>query len=320
MLAVILMVLGFLVLARVVTVVEDMARRKAMKNMDQRCTHHNNRHALVVIFGRNVGSTLFSALQNAGCPRRLRIVLVEEVDEFTESSATVMQYATMMKARGRYSIDFTDQVIVHQIVGPKSLVSDALSFARSDFNGEDFIFIAHSTTEFLPDWDLSSVQQWTTLHQPDALMNLGSTDPAFPGFTKACTFTGAVPRVCTVPLSRSGHSVPCVLAALPFMAHSRLLNTIVDAGLVAQGMNDLQLRLSVQVPLVMSSATAQAIIPVEPLPAQSIDHAGAFVSKGASAVDLIMGLQPGATILEKVAKYGSLSSVQWALRSVVTSG
>lgn len=317
MLPLVLLVLGFLALMRLVTFVEDIAKRKAMKNMDQRCGSHNNRHALVVIFGQNMGPTLFSALQNAACPRRLRVVLVEHVDEFTESSDTVMRYATMMKSRGRYSIDFMDQVIVHQIIAPKSLVSDAFSFARSDYNGEDFVFVAHSGTDFLPDWDLTSIQQWTTLHQPDALMNLGSTDAAMPGFTKACSFAGSVPRVCTLPLSRSGHSVPCVFASLPFMIHSRLLNTVVEAALVALGINDLQLRLSIQVPVIMSSATAVALVSPDPLPTQAMDHAEAFAARGISAVDVILGLQPGASILEKVAKYGSLSSVQWALRSVI---
>lgn len=330
---------------KAVMTLDTAARRRRTQTMETSCgsSGNNQRPLMLLVFGTAGDSrmvrTLLSGLQQAQCPRRIRVILVEAVEAFCESP-TILAYKNAFGASGQYTADFADQIKVHQVRSPVSLVADAVMIAfgaNGAHQGEDLIVVSAAGPQFLADWDTRATQQWSALQNAKAVMVGASVDGKTAAFTSIGSFDrNNWPQVDLRPMSRTGLSVPVTFGAWPLVVHAQSKALLLESAVAVAGISATQYGLVIGIlaaqwgyPL-MSAADALATSPADAL--TDVDK----TARGAATADLqrllqlygrvdvltfapsvLMGIQADAPPVEKIIKYGSLSAVQWTTATLM---
>jgi hypothetical protein len=302
--------LFFIIVIAAITFLDKKYRFNNSINMD--CKNSDVQVLLISNAKNNPDSlsdTLFTIIQNARCPRSLKITLIEAVPELERQSTTLMMYKDKASARGSFFQEFMERVTVIQLLEGSEIFTEAAALAPSERRLTLVVTDGVLLEKF---WDLDIESEFDGLPgRPGGLFVGGHRGPdeVLKGaYTSVSKFIGQSPIVITRPLFKDSGSLRCIWASWPMV-----LKTSNIKFLKGQSAEEAALRLTHQSGSAFWTGRPRAENIAEWTP---INNYESFFNPFFHETDKLLGLlEKTALASEIIAKFGSLGNFQWAKTS-----
>ena len=263
--------------------------------------------------------TLFSIIQNASCPKSLKVTIVQSVMSYEKESRLLKSYKDMCAYKGRFSSHFLELVELHQVFNSNLFfeAQNIVSSERKLLLVVDCQSTSHTTSspggspgespgesrgpKFLLDWD--------TYLNYDELKG-----PAFGGlYCGAGLSQDGVPRpsftslinntIESWPLWRSGPPVQSIWPASPVLIENQSFKKMQGQSLQEALMNMPGRFWTTRNPIALVNRFVSRV------------QSGRFHSGPGPATPQALGVSENANHLEIIMKYGSISGYNWSMTS-----
>lgn len=255
-----------------------------------------------------LSETLFTLIQNARCPRALKITLIEAVPELERQSTTLMMYKDKALARGSFYEEFMHRVTVVQLLEDSDMFTEAAQLAPVDHR---LTLVATPVTLFEKNWDLGLEDEFNELPPRAGGLFIGGHRDALDvgldlksAYTAVSKFVSGSPIVIARPLFKDSGHIRCIWAAWPL-----LMTTNSVKFLKGHSAEEAALRLTHESGLAFWTGKARSQNVTEWAPIKNYTFFNTFFHE----TDKLLGLlEKTAGPSEIIAKFGSLGNYQWA--------
>lgn len=185
---VILIVMGILFIRYMYeSKVQQKRKKQAAIQKQQQCRKTDPQETIFVSIpsyrDSECGKTIFSCLENASCPLRVFVGVLDYNDLYHINVNAKSAYDIQYKLHG--SGNYKDQIrhIKMDYKECKGLLHARAQIERYLYKNERYYLCIDSHTRFVPNWDILAIQMWKSLHDPYAILTTFPPDiknPRFP--------------------------------------------------------------------------------------------------------------------------------------------
>jgi len=299
---------GLFVLLYLLSLFEDRRRNHNESQLLDRC-YNVDPFFQVVVFGTQsqaLAESIFSIIQNATCPKALKVIVIEQVKAFEEYSSTLQTYANAVRQRGNYITDFLDHIELHQVLEGPSFMDDVKAFLR---NERPFTLLTSDRIQFVKFWDLGLYSASQNIHKNyvyflGGVQGSSTIDSAFTYVTSIESLTNE-PTIAWRPMYRQGPSLDILWFSFPVLMSSGSTKY-----LEGPTPRDAEIAWSLHMPMKIHTFPTPVGIQTDMQMVPKIVHTIDW-PEGSLRMDRLLGLNMDtAQAHEIIMKFGSISTLQ----------